>query len=167
MTHKETEQEGVGWRHTLLERVKWWASWTRQWIFRFHHKRKISCIALWLLISLEDLWCVKLVISVYICVRKDRAHRSVVRQCRNIICAVTLAKYWVLLVDNLNKETTADKVAFLYFYAHFLTEQYERVYKLIVHLCLCKSLLISFPLIKIKAKDRQNSLAWPLVFWWR
>jgi len=26
MTHKETGQEGVGWRHTVLERVGWWAS---------------------------------------------------------------------------------------------------------------------------------------------
>jgi len=44
MTHKETGQEGVDWRHTVLERVRQWSSCTRQWIFRFHHKRKISWI---------------------------------------------------------------------------------------------------------------------------
>jgi len=26
MNHKETGREGVGWRHTVLERVRWWAS---------------------------------------------------------------------------------------------------------------------------------------------
>jgi len=26
MTNKETGQEGVGWRHTVLEGVGWWAS---------------------------------------------------------------------------------------------------------------------------------------------
>lgn len=147
MTHKKTGWEGVGWRHTVLERVRWWASWIWQGIFRFHHKRKISWIAVWLLTSLEDLCCVQLVTFVYTCVRKDRAHRSVVRQCRNIICAVTLDIYWVLLINFVNKETTADKMAFFFFHTHPFTEHYEREYKPIVHCCLFESLLISFPLI--------------------
>jgi len=138
-----------------------------QWIFWFHHKRKISWIAVWLLTSLEDLCCVLLVISVYTCVRKDRAHRSVVRQCRNIISAATLDVYWALLINFVNIEMTADKMAFFSFHTHSFTEQKERLYKLIVHCCLFRSLLISFPLIEIKVKYRQSSQAWPLAFWYK